>query len=324
MERPQPDTAGRPAGSAASSRVVLAVDDEAPMRRLLVRLLERAGYRILTAPDAAAARQVLAREPVELMLCDLMMPGEPGEWLIQFVSRSHPDVGVVVVTGVAEPRAAERILDLGVLGYLVKPLDKNQVVITVANALRLADLERQERRRREALEQNLVAQREALNHLQDAAREDRRRLEGQEAELRDAAGTVRVLLNQRSADRAEFESEVLENVRRTVQPYLQKLKGSRLSPGQAQWVEALETNLERLVSPFIKSLTSSYLNLTPVELQVADLIRQGRSTKRIAAMLNLSPNTVMTHRHHLREKLGLTQSAVNLRTYLQAMEEAKR
>lgn len=299
--------------------VVLVVDDEPAMRKLLVRHLEGRGHHLLTAPDAAAARDLLARHSVDVMLCDLMMPGESGESLIQFVSRDHPEVGVVVITGVVEPALAQQVLDVGVLGYLVKPIDRNQVIITVANALRLTELERRERARRQALERDVEEQKRALDHLQEASREDRQRLQGQEEALRDATGTVRVLLNQRGADRTEFESEVLENVRRTIEPYVHKLKGSHLSPTQEGWVEALAANLERIVSPFIKSLAAPYLNLTPAELQVADLIRQGRTTKQIADILSLSPNTVMTHRFHLRDKLGLKNSPTSLRSYLESL-----
>lgn len=304
----------------AGKPAVLIVDDVDAMRRLLARILSTRGLAVMTAGGAAEAREVLRRRPIDLMLCDLMMPGEPGQSLIQHAVRSHPDTAVVVVTGVTEPEEAARVLNIGVLGYLIKPFDKNQVLITVSNALRLRELERRERFRREQLEREVRNKTRDLIGLHETLQERQREMQRQTLSLRDAAGTVRTLLDQRRLDRDDFEGAILDNVRQSIQPFIQRLKESSLSPQQTQYLGSLETGLQNIISPFIKAISSSYLNLTPTELQVADQIRQGKRTKEIAAILNLSPNTVMTHRYHLREKLGLKNSRVGLSSYLKTLE----
>ena len=313
----KPDPAKTPQGQ----KVALVVDDEGAMRRLLTRILSKQNLEVLTAGNAAQARDILGQRPIALMLCDLMMPGEPGQSLIEHVARAHPDTAVVVVTGLTEPGEAERVIDIGVLGYLIKPFDKNQVLITVSNALRLREFERRDRIRREALEKEVREKTHDLIDLHETLQQRQQEMQEQELSLRDAAGTVRTLLSQQRREKTDFETVILENVRQSVQPFIHKLKATRLSPSQANYLDALEMNLENIISPFIKVVSSRYLDLTPTELQVADLIRQGRRTKEIAEILNLSPNTVMTHRYHLRDKLGLKNKSVSLSTYLKTLEQ---
>jgi DNA-binding CsgD family transcriptional regulator len=69
----------------------------------------------------------------------------------------------------------------------------------------------------------------------------------------------------------------------------------------------------------MKNILSLNKNLTPQEIQIVDLIKQGKNTKEIAGMLNASPNTIATHRNNIREKLNLRNAKVNLRSYLQSL-----
>ncbi|MBL7180118.1 MAG: helix-turn-helix transcriptional regulator [Desulfobacterales bacterium] len=62
------------------------------------------------------------------------------------------------------------------------------------------------------------------------------------------------------------------------------------------------------------------MSLSPTELQVVNLIKQGKRTKEIAAILNLSANTVMSHRYKIRGKLGLLKNKTNLHTFLQSLK----
>jgi DNA-binding CsgD family transcriptional regulator len=78
----------------------------------------------------------------------------------------------------------------------------------------------------------------------------------------------------------------------------------------------IEKNLKEIISPFIKSLTTKYLNLTPKEVQVASLVKEGKTTKEIADFLNTSTAAIDFHRNHIRMKLGLKNNKINLRTYL--------
>lgn len=152
-------------------------------------------------------------------------------------------------------------------------------------------------------------------------------LEQKEAELRRQAErleetniALKVLLRQREEDRRHIEATVLANVERLVLPYVERLLQVNLSEKQRTLAEIIDTNIREITAPFLKSLSSLAVKLTPQEIEVAGMVRNGRSSKEIADMLNLSVAGVDFHRKSLRRKLGLTHSAQNLRSYLLSLE----
>lgn len=130
---------------------------------------------------------------------------------------------------------------------------------------------------------------------------------------------LNVLLRRLEEDRRRLEEDVLTNVKALVYPYIEKLTRSRLDDEQALYVRMLESHLADITSPFIGRLSREMSGLTPTEIQVASLIKEGKRTKEIAHILNLSKNTVVSHRYHIRTKLKLTNRKVNLRSYLQSL-----
>ena len=127
---------------------------------------------------------------------------------------------------------------------------------------------------------------------------------------------LKVLLKQRDQDKTEIEEKVIFNVKELVLPYLEKLKAGKLSSQQKNYISVLESNLTEIISPFVHKLSSSYYNLTPKEIQVADLIKKGKTTKEIAHLLKSSTRVIDFHRNNLRKKFGLINKKTNLRSYL--------
>jgi DNA-binding CsgD family transcriptional regulator len=121
-----------------------------------------------------------------------------------------------------------------------------------------------------------------------------------------------------SENKTVFEENIVANVKHIVEPLLETLKLTKLESRQKALVDAIELNLEEIISPFSRHLTSRQLTLTPAELRVADLIKHGRSSKEIADLMNLSWKTIKTHRRNIRSKLGLKNKKTNLRSYLLA------
>jgi PAS domain S-box-containing protein len=134
--------------------------------------------------------------------------------------------------------------------------------------------------------------------------------------LEELNAALRALLKRRDEERADYEKNLRFSFQEMIMPYLGKLKQSRLNDRQKALTDILEDNLKDLIAPFPLSLSSMYLELTPSEIRVANLIRQGRSTKEIADLLNVSQRTVESHRVNLREKLGIKHKKANLRTHL--------
>lgn len=116
-----------------------------------------------------------------------------------------------------------------------------------------------------------------------------------------------------------MEDKVLANMRHLVLPYLGKLKSGRLGEKERSCIRVLESNLMSIISPFSQRLSSKLLNLTPKELQVAGLIKEGRTSKEIAELLDVAPSTVALYRNRIRKKLTVTGKKVNLRTYLASL-----
>lgn len=134
--------------------------------------------------------------------------------------------------------------------------------------------------------------------------------------LQEANTALKVLLKRGEQDRLELEEKVLVNVRELALPYLEKLKASSLTDRQKAYVQLLESTLGDIVSPFLRRISTQYLCLTPTEIQVANLVREGKSTKEIAELLTTSRRAVEFHRNNIRNKLGLKNKKTNLRSYL--------
>lgn len=132
---------------------------------------------------------------------------------------------------------------------------------------------------------------------------------------------LRVLLRQRDEDKKRIEETIYINVDRLVLPYVEQLLQGRLTEKQKTLTEVIDTNLRDIVSPFLRSLTAVNIMLTPQEVEVANMVRSGRSSKEIAEVLGISVSGVDFHRKKLRQKLGLTNSARNLRSYLLSLEQ---
>ena len=127
---------------------------------------------------------------------------------------------------------------------------------------------------------------------------------------------LRVLLRQREEDKARIEETIYANVDRLVLPYMEKLLQGHPTEKQRTLLEIVDANLRDIVSPFLHSLATLNMSLTPQEIEVANMVRSGKSSKEIAEVLNLSVSGVDFHRKRLRRKLDLTHTSKNLRSYL--------
>jgi DNA-binding CsgD family transcriptional regulator len=134
--------------------------------------------------------------------------------------------------------------------------------------------------------------------------------------LKEVNAALKVMLQQREEDIVEVEKRVLMNVQELVCPYLEKLKITRLNAKQGNYVNIAADNLQSIVSPFLNTLKRRYTNLTSREIQIANLIKQGKTTKEIAETLNVSSRAVEFHRNNIRTKMALKNRKANLSTFL--------
>jgi len=147
---------------------VLVVDDEPLVRAAVVQILTQAGYAVLAAASLAEARGRLLEHDVDVMVCDVRLPDGSGVELVRATAEQLPDVAVVMLTGVDDPDLAAEVFRLGAAAYIVKPFGGNELLINVANALRLRDLERGRRAHEAEMERKLV---DRTRSLQSALRQ---------------------------------------------------------------------------------------------------------------------------------------------------------
>jgi putative two-component system response regulator len=120
---------------------VLVVDDEEGIRQALTRFLTRVGYRVVSAGNAKEALEQLAVEHPQAMLCDIRMPETSGVQLLPKVLAHDADLAVIMLTAIDEPRTAIECLKLGAYDYLIKPVDLEELELSLQHALRQRQLE---------------------------------------------------------------------------------------------------------------------------------------------------------------------------------------
>lgn len=141
-------------------------------------------------------------------------------------------------------------------------------------------------------------------------------LEKKSQDLHDANIALNVLLEQGSKAKQELEGKILENIKELVFPYLDELDMELFGKPGGAFVNIIRRRLEEITSSFSRELTSKLVGLTPRELQVAELVKQGRSNKDIARLLHISLGTADVYRNNIRKKLGLKNKKINLRSFL--------
>lgn len=227
--------------------------------------------------------------------------GKGGRWL-RFTAAAVRDlkgtlVGAVeTLEDITERRNAER--------ELKKAYDELEIRVQE----RTRDLMESSR----ALKAEVIERRSTEQKLKKRERE----LKIKSNHLREMNTALKVLLKQREEDKRDLEEKILANVKEVLLPYLEKIKRTNLGEYQLSTVNLIEANLKDIISPFIRSLTTKYINMTPREIQVAMLVKEGKTTKEIAELLHISTAAIDFHRNNLRIKLGLKNNKTGLRVHL--------
>ncbi|SHJ18802.1 regulatory protein, luxR family [Desulfatibacillum alkenivorans DSM 16219] len=165
--------------------------------------------------------------------------------------------------------------------------------------------------------ENITALKEAESRLRQREEE----LKQKTLHLEEANAALRAVLRQRDEDIQEMEQTILQNLKDSVLPNVQRLQEILVRPEARQLVQLISSGLNEIASPFLRRLSNLEAVLTPREMEIASLVKAGKSTKEIAGLLYLSITTVNFHRRNLRDKLGLTNSSTNLRSHLLSLEK---
>lgn len=174
-------------------------------------------------------------------------------------------------------------------------------------------------------EENLRIARDGLEkRVQERTKElsvSKEKLEEKTSDLEETNIALRVLLNKKDEAQKELEERMLVNIKDLIMPLLTKMKLGQLAPSQKTYLDVIESNLNNVIAPFAVDINSRYHKLTPSEIQIANLVREGKTTKEIANLLNLALSTIHTHRDNIRVKLQIKNKKLNLRTHLMALQK---
>jgi PAS domain S-box-containing protein len=158
-----------------------------------------------------------------------------------------------------------------------------------------------------------------LTRAEEALRRREQELRERNADLEETNTALRVLLAEREEDRTAIEQRLVDSIRQLLEPQLERLASSGLNDRQKGYLSSVDVTLQALCASLDHTLPPRFLKLTPSEIEVAHLVRHGKTTKEIARVLNISPRTADMHRLSIRRKLGLEDRRTSLRTFLAGM-----
>ncbi len=138
-------------------------------------------------------------------------------------------------------------------------------------------------------------------------------------DLKEMNVALNVLIKKRTQDELAIQDRTLLNIKKLVLPYISRIKRTNLDDGQLKLLDIVKSNLMDITSAFSNQVTSKHNGLTPTELRIGDLVRQGKRNKQIAEILGVTRRTIETHRQNIRKKLGINNKKINLQTHLISM-----
>lgn len=150
--------------------------------------------------------------------------------------------------------------------------------------------------------------------------ESKRELKIRAANLEETNTALKVLLKKRDEFKSDLEDNIAFSVRQNVVPYIKELAGSDLDNRQKTALNTIELNLNNIISPFSRRLSALSRYLTPTEVRIANLVKEGKTTKQIAQLLDCSARAVEFHRNNIRRQFNLINQKTNLRSYLLSLE----
>lgn len=282
---------------------VLIVDDTPANISLLGEYLSHHfNVRIVTSGEEAL--QLVNENPPDLILLDIIMSGIDGyEVCRRLKGKSDTrDIPIIFISAKTTMEDEAKGLKLGAVDYIKKPFNLPIILSRVQTHLSLKVA-------REDAELLVDVRTAELLEAQES-------LQKRTKSLEETNIALQVLLKRRDQEKLEFEDEITTNVNKLVRPYLEKLEPFITVEQHKNLLQMALVNLNEIVNPFTRGYLASIAKLTPSEIQVANLIKMGKSSKEIAVLLDVSYRTIETHRTNIRKKTGINKKKITLRKYL--------
>ena len=281
---------------------VLIVDDDESLCDIVSIYLAEKGFDTFKAYTGDDGLRQFRSEPPDLVLLDIRMPGMSGADLLRLLIVESPQTPVIMVSATSDLADVVEVLRIGAWDYIVKPIGDMELLLhAIDRSLDRAAIIRENKRYNEHLERE-VEQRTA--ELADA-----------NAALGRKNVALGELMESIQSQQSQVGRSIVKNVETVIGPKLQSLRDG-LSRDKQQILDQLSEDLREITSPFVASLSREFASLSPTEIRVCTHIQSGMTNKEIAAVEHVAVATVKKHRERIRKKLGITNTEVNLGSFL--------
>ncbi|MFH2124670.1 MAG: response regulator [Pseudomonadota bacterium] len=274
---------------------VLIVEDDPDILQFMSKVLITLGITPTLAVDGLDAIEKLTADSFPLVFTDMNMPHVDGLQLILHIKEHHPGTAVIAMTGYSEKYGLIDVIRAGAADYMTKPFTLNEIKAKIRRVTR-------ERALLQSLQQEIskrhLSERE-LNRQKDTLLEQ---VQQQKEELVEANAALRIILRQRDIEKNELASSLATRFFNDIEPYLKKIKQTPLPEVQQHYLDIMTMNLENLFIHDRRGRTFNHTPFTETEIRVINLIKQKKTTKEIAILLQVSTGTIRTHRENIRKK----------------------
>lgn len=284
---------------------ILVVEDNPDLMEFMDRALSMLGIPHTLAQDGREAIEKLKSECFPLVFTDMNMPYIDGMKLIGHVKEYYSGTDIVAMTGYSENYGLVEVIRAGAIDYMTKPFTLDELKAKIKRVTReraLFQLLQQEIARRRHSEIDLSQQKDTLLD----------QLQQQKEELIGTNAALRIILRQRDMEKHELANTFTARISKEIVPYLEKLKHTQLQEVQRHYLDVITMNLENIFIPASERRTFRHKPFTETETKIVNLVKQKKSTKDIAHILQVSRGTIRTHRENIRKKLQITNTKKNL------------
>ncbi len=296
---------------------IMVVEDEGITAMRIQRSMEDMGYTVTSIViSGEEAIEKAEEDKPDLVVMDILLSGKMNGIEAAGKINSRFNIPVVYLTAYSDEKMIKTIKKTEPLGYIIKPFDERELRIVVEIAFYKHEMERRLKEAKDELTEKVKERTTELQSTIERLQKTEKKLSIHAEELAESNTALKVLLRQREKDQREFENNILSNIKHLIMPYLEKLKKNRRMSDELVYISIIESNMNDIVSPFSAKLSFQYMNFTPREIMIADLIKDWKQDKDIMEILNISLDTVKAHRKSIRKKLGINNKKINLRTKL--------
>lgn len=326
-----------------TDKSILLVDDEEAILASIGWALERNNYKVTTAKNGKEAVELLRAGPYDLVVTDLMMAEVDGIAVLQQAKTLYPESGVIILTGYGHVASAVQALKLGADDYLQKPCDIDDLLSKARRSLERQDLLAELRHQNTRLQKEMAARRAIEVELQESHASLERQVKERTAELSETVGelqgalatvqakekelqeinrelqdintTLSTLLKRRDREHDAIRQELAAHIGKMVLPMLAKAR-PKVTGVALNYLDTAQANLLDVISRQPHDLVLANAKLAPRELQIVHYLRQNKTSKEMAELLDISVRTVESYRENIRKKLRIKNQKKNLKKFI--------